>query len=85
MLYSILFCLKCRKVDQELRRILGPDLLSVLCVIAVSAVSIVAVWKVTSPLYIVGPARVGFLVEYNGIDVASCYPVDSLLALLCVV
>lgn len=29
-----------------LRRLLGPDLLSMLCVVAVSAVSIVGVWKV---------------------------------------
>lgn len=29
-----------------LRKVLGPDLLSILCVVAVSAVSIVGVWKV---------------------------------------
>lgn len=35
------------KVDLMLRRLLGPDLLSMLCVVAVSAVSIVGVWKVS--------------------------------------
>lgn len=45
---SVVFRLDDLKVDEALRRILGPDLLSVLCVITVSAVSIVAVWKVTS-------------------------------------
>eukprot|EP00903_Cladosiphon_okamuranus_P007032 g6837.t2 len=35
-----------RQVDLLLRRLLGPDLLSMLCVVAVSAVSIVGVWKI---------------------------------------
>ncbi|CAM9986619.1 unnamed protein product [Scytosiphon promiscuus] len=35
-----------RQTDLLLRRLLGPDLLSMLCVVAVSAVSVVAVWKV---------------------------------------
>lgn len=34
------------QADVVLRKLLGPDLLSMLCVVAVSAVSIVVVWKI---------------------------------------
>lgn len=36
------------QVDLMLKQLLGPYLLSVLCVVAVSAVCIVVVWKVTN-------------------------------------
>eukprot|EP00752_Nemacystus_decipiens_P011287 g10030.t1 len=35
-----------RQADLLLRRLLGPDLVSMLCVVAVSTVSIVGVWKI---------------------------------------
>ncbi|CAM9323201.1 unnamed protein product [Ectocarpus sp. 6 AP-2014] len=64
------------QADMLLRRVLGPDLLSMLCVVAVSAVSTVGVWKVGgSPglATLVMAVAVGLLVQNwdRGLDLLN--------------